>query len=169
MACHRTAPQSPSRRSGMTQKEDTTVLSLMEINQRMVEQADAEILAVIDSLQTNDDVQFAQMDCGAWRMRRDAQTHGEAQYGETPKTTEHWRVAMRVYTLGGKLLQDIEGVYAIKHNDLPIAVEEAVEDMVEGEAAIVYAPWYTAYGMKGTNSVKPYTNVRFDVTLKGKE
>lgn len=165
MACHRTAPQSPSRRSGMTQKEDTTVLSLMEINQRMVEQADVEILAIIDSLQANNDAQFAQMECGAWRMRTDAQ----ARYGDSPKPTEHWRVAMRVYTLNGKLLQDIEGVYAIKHNDLPIAVEEAVEDMVEGGATIVYAPWYTAYGMKGTNSVKPYTNVRFDVTLKGKE
>ena len=67
------------------------------------------------------------------------------------------------------MLQDIEGVYAIMHLDMPIAVEEAVVDMYEGEKAVVYAPWYVAYGMQGTNVVKPYTNVRFDVTLKGKE
>lgn len=141
----------------------------MEVNQRMVEQADAELLTIVDSLQETEDAQFAQLACGAWKMRRDEATREIAQHAETPQPREHWLVAIRVYTLEGNLLQDIEGVYAIKHYDMPIAVEEAVEDMFEGETAIVYAPWYTAYGMKGTKIVKPYTNVRFEVTLKGKE
>lgn len=167
--CHRTAPQGPSKRSGMKHKADTTVLTLMEINQRMAAQADAELLALVDSLQKADGSEFSQLPTGGWRKRRDAQARGAAQYANTPGPGERWCVRMRVYTLQGAFLQDIEGSYIIKHLDMPIAVEEAVDDMCEGETAVIYSPWYTAYGMKGNKTIRPYTNVRFDVTLKGKD
>ena len=52
---------------------------------------------------------------------------------------------------------------------MPLAIEEAVDDMVEGETTTLYAPWYSAFGQQGTSNIKPYTNVRLDVTLKEKE
>jgi len=167
--CHRTAPQGPSKRSGMKQKADTTLLSLMEINQRLAEQADIELMALVDSLQKADGSEFAQLSTGGWKKRRDPQAREAAQYADFPKPPEHWLVRIRAYSLQGDLLKDVEGVYTIKHFDMPIAVEEAVDEMCEGETATIYAPWYTAYGVKGDKTVKPYTNVRFEVTLKEKQ
>lgn len=153
----------------MKQKADTTVLSLMEINQRMAAQADAELMALVDSLQKADGSEFAQLSTGGWKKRRDAQTREAAQYADSPKPVEHWLVRIRTYSLQGVLLKDVEGVYTIKHFDMPIAVEEAIDEMCEGETATIYAPWYTAYGMQGDKTVKPYANVRFEVTLKEKQ
>ncbi len=135
----------------------------------MVNQADRELIAIVDSIRQADGVEFAQMSCGSWRQRRNEQTRTAAQFGRSPKPNEKWLVRLQVFDLRGTLLQDIEGYYTIKHFDLPIAVEEAVDDAYEGETIVLYAPWYTAYGMKGSDTVKPYTNVRFVVTLKGNE
>ena len=153
----------------MKQKADTTVLSLMEINQRMAEQADKELMALVDSLQKADGSEFAQLSTGGWKKRRDAQARETAQYADSPRPPEHWLVRIRAYSLQGVLLKDVEGVYTIKHFDMPIAVEEAIDEMCEGETATIYAPWYTAYGMEGDKTVKPYANVRFEVTLKEKQ
>ena len=168
-ACHRTAPQSPSRRSSDGTKVDTTVLSMMEINQRMAIHADRELLRVVDSVRAADHVDFAQMSCGGWKMRRDSITREKSLYEDYPRPNENWRVHILTYDLQGHMLMDTEKVYAIKHFDMPIAVEEAVEDMFEGEKTVVYAPWYTAYGFQGAHHVAPYTNIRFVVTLKEKE
>ncbi len=170
ISCHRTQPQSPTRRSGQTAvKVDTTVLTLLEINQRMAAQADNELLALVDSLQKKDSISFAQLRCGAWRKQRDEQTKQLATYAQSPKPNENWLVTWKVYSLQGEFLQDAEGVYTIKHFDMPLAIEEAVDDMVEGETTTLYAPWYSAFGQQGTSNIKPYTNVRLDVTLKEKE
>lgn len=169
IACHRTAPQSPSRRSGKGEKADSTVLALMEGNRRLVDQADKDILAVVDSVQKADKVQFAQMSGGGWKMRRDSTNREIAMYSQPPKPNENWRVRIQTFSLNGKLIRDMEGVYTIKHYDMPLAVEEAVDDMFEGETAIVYSPWYTAYGTRGTDFIAGYENVRFVITLVSKE
>ena len=109
----------------------------------MAAQADNELLALVDSLQKKDSISFA--------------------------PNENWLVTWKVYSLQGEFLQDAEGVYTIKHFDMPLAIEEAVDDMAEGETTTLYAPWYSAFGQQGTSNIKPYTNVRLDVTLKAKE
>lgn len=141
----------------------------MEMNQRMAERADADIFAMVDSLRKADGSEFVQLPCGAWKKRRDEAERLAALYADTPQMNEKWRVHFRTYTLDGDMLQDVEGDYTIKHYEMPLVLEEAVEDMYEGETAVVYAPWYTAFGVHGTDIVKPYTNVRFEVTLKSKE
>lgn len=168
-ACHRTAPQSPSRRSSDGTKADTTVLSLMELNQRMAAHADRELFRIVDSVRQADHVDFAQMSCGGWKMRRDSVTREKSLYADSPRPNENWRVHIQSFDLQGHMLMDTEKVYTIKHFDMPIAVEEAVEDMFAGEKTVVYAPWYTAYGLHGEHNAPPYTNIRFVVTLKEKE
>ena len=142
---------------------------MMEVNQRLVTQADKDILRLVDSTQNADGVQFAQMSCGGWKMRRDEASREKALYAPTPKPNEHWRVHVQTYGFDGKLYRDAEGIYAVKHYELPIAAEEAIEDMYEGETSVVYAPWYTAYGPHGNEFIGGHKNVRFVITLKGKE
>ena len=167
-ACHKTAPQQPSQRSGQEQPIDTTMVSLMEFNRGMAEKADAMVLAYVDSIQRVTTDTFALMSCGGWKRRRHATERQVALYAESPTFRERWEVRLKTYMLNGRLISDMQGVYDIKHYDLPIAIEEALEDMYSGETSDVVAPWYTAYGFRGKGPVAPYENVVFKVTLMDK-
>lgn len=165
MACHRTAPQQPTRRSSETPPSDTTLMALMEVNHRMACEADKILISLADSLTKATGIEFAQMSCGGWKSRRDSLARKRGLYADSPKYDESWSVRLRTFHLDGTLVSDTEGVYKFHHFDLPIAVEEALEDMYTGEKAYVLAPWYTAYGIHGNQLIAGYENVRFEVTL----
>ena len=135
----------------------------------MADHADKEVLAIVDSVRNTDNVDFAEMSCGGWKMRRDSITKQQGLYADNPKMDEHWTVHILTFDLHGHQLLDTEKVYKIKRYEIPVAVEEAIEDMFEGETTVVYTPWYNAYGAHGNQYVPPYTNIRFVITLKAKE
>ena len=165
LGCHRTAPQSPSHRSSEAPKADGEVMALMELNRRMVGVADKTLTELADSLHRADGIEFAQMMCGGWKSKRSPEAREKWLYADNPKAGELWTVRLRTQRLDGSLVTDTEGTYKVHKYELPIAVEEAIEDMYSGEQCIVLAPWYCAYGIRGNEYVAGYENVIFEVIL----
>lgn len=141
------------------------MVSLMEFNRDMATKADDAVLAYVDSLQRATGETYALMSCGGWKRRRNVEERQAALYADSPTYRERWEVRLKTFNLNGQLISDVQGTYLIKHYDLPIAIEEALEDMCAGETSDVVAPWYTAYGFRGKGPVGPYENVAFKVTL----
>ena len=73
---------------------------------------------------------------------------------------------MIVYSLDGRLLEDSEGIYMIGKLELPRAVDANIPDWHPGSKIRMYAPWYSAYGMKGTAHIPPYENVLIEIKLR---
>jgi len=144
-------------------------MALMEVNRRMVARADQVLTRYADSLYRADGVEFAQMNCGGWKSRRSAEAQEIGRYAPNPQIREKWTVRLVTRRLDGSLITDTEGTYSVRKYELPIAVEEAIEDMYSGEKAIVLAPWYCAYGLRGNEYVAGYENVIFEVTLGEKK
>ena len=67
--------------------------------------------------------------------------------------------------LNGQILADIEDVFAVDSGDLPTAINRSLRQMRRGEQMRIVAPWYTAYGIEGTNIIKPYTNLVITLTI----
>ena len=163
--CHRTSPQSPSQRSSGTPQSDSTLIALMEVNRRMASEADKLLLHMADSLTRTTGVVYAQMSCGGWKSKRTPEERDKAMYAKTPGRQEKWRVRIRTFHLDGRLATDTESEYAVRRYELPIVVEEAIEDMHSGEHTTVLSPWYCAYGVHGNDFIAPYENVIIEVIL----
>ena len=161
MSCAKTAPQRPSQRSGQTPPVDTTLLAMMEVNGRLVEEADR-IVALWVQEQVH---HFNLMECGAWRIERDSLTSARAQHETNPQSKETWFIRWQVYHLDGSLAEDHEGTYTIGRAELPAAVDETVQQMIHSEKTTIIAPWYCVYGIKGSKHIQPYENVRIDIQL----
>lgn len=71
-----------------------------------------------------------------------------------------------IYTLGGELLQDIDGMYTIGNGEIPLGIEYALRELYRGESGIIVAPWHAAFGVDGTGNIAPYTNVRIDISIE---
>ena len=169
VACGRTGPQRPTQRTSEPPRMDSTVTSLLELNRRMACEADKILLNMADSLQRTNGTAYAQLACGGWLNKRAAKDSEKYLYEDTPQFNEKWLIRIKTYRLNGTLVSDTEATYTVKKYDLPIAVEEAIEEMCAGETRIVLAPWYVAYGIHGKGAVAGYENVIFEVTLKNKK
>ena len=132
-------------------------------------EADKTLLEMTDSLQRTTGTAFAQLFCGSWISKPSPEERDKYLFEDTPEFNEKWSVRLRTRRLNGKLISDTEGTYTIRKYELPIAVEEALDEMHAGETRIVLAPWYTAYGIHGNELVAGYENVIFEVTLKQKQ
>ncbi|MGM9826498.1 MAG: hypothetical protein ACI3Z8_08710 [Paludibacteraceae bacterium] len=161
--CNHRGPQRPSQRSGSVTKEDSTALALVEMNQRMAIAADEEVLRYVQ--QKEDAARFAQMPISnAWVSIRQ---RGEAN-GKTPAKDETWHLMIKTYSLSGKLLIDTEQDYRIGRNELPLCIEMQIGEWTQGTEAVVVAPWYTAFGMMGTEDIPGYENVEMVVRIDDK-
>lgn len=165
MGCHRTAPQSPSLRSNESPQADSATIALMEMNRRMVDEADRVLMHMADSITKATGREFAQMGCGGWKSRRTDAERNKGLFLPTPNSRERWRVRLRTFRLDGRLATDTESEYTIKQYNLPISVEEALEGMYTGEKVTVLSPWYCSYGIRGNEYIAPYESVIFEITL----
>ena len=132
-------------------------------------EADRILLEMADSLQRTTGIAYAQLYCGGWASKRSAEDRNKYLYDDTPQFNEKWNIHIRTYRLDRTFVSDTEATYTIKKYDLPIAVEEAIEDRCAGETITVLAPWYVAYGIHGNDNIAGYENVIFEVTLKEKK
>lgn len=158
-SCHRVGAQRPSIRNGHRADEgkQTEALALLTLNQRLSAEADKEILAYVEAQEER----YAQMQVGAWvhyLIRTDDET--------MPQDDEKWTMHMTIRDLDGKLLLDSEPTIRIGHEDLPVAVDAILREMHHGESVRIICPWYTAYGVQGTEQVGAYKNVIIDLQLK---
>ena len=156
--CAGQAPQRPSQRMGEAPQPDSTTLAVMNLNQQLAISADKLLAQYVQSL----DEQYALYDAGTWIHVID---RGEED-GLMPKYGEEWTIAMRTYNLEGKLLVDSEKFYVIGKQELPLAIEVNIREFHRGAQVRMIAPWYAAYGLKGTEEVPPYENVIIEIELK---
>jgi hypothetical protein len=157
-ACNSQAPQRPSQRTSRAPEPDSAALALLTLNQQLAQSADEQLLQLVQSL----DEPYALYEGGVWMriINRGDETV------PAPKTGEEHIVRMRVYTLNGQLLEDSEGSYCIQKHELPPAVDMHICELHAGGKARMYAPWYSAFGLKGTDHIPPYENVIIETELR---
>lgn len=157
-ACAPQAPQQPSRRTREAPKVDSAQLALMELNQQLTLTAN-EQLAELAMAQED---AYALYEAGVWMHITDA---GDPD-SPFPQPGEERMVVMRTYDLGSTLRMDTEGTYRIGKHELPLAVDVHIKEWHQGCRVRMYVPWYTAYGMQGTDKIPPYENVIIELELK---
>ena len=151
--CHRTAPQSPTYRSGRKEvKADSSLLQAIETNQHLAEEADRALSMYADS-------GFAQQELGYW-------SRGMVQVDSALATNTAVTLRRRVYTLDSILVEDVTEIVTVGQANQMQAVNDALEQMTHGQEVTLIVPWYLAYGSTGTTTVAPYTNVRIELTVE---
>lgn len=158
--CVGRGPQRPSQRSGTKPETDSAALALMEMNQRLAIAADEEVLQYVQGRE--DGERFAQMPfSNAWVRVAEK---GDEQ-SDSPKKDEVWRLHIKIYSLKGQLLLDTEQEYHIGRSELPMCIEVNISEWHRGAEVVIAAPWYTAYGMMGTEEVPAYENVLLEISI----
>ena len=156
-ACGHQSPQIPSQRKGQAPQVDSTQLVLMQFNQQMAQAADEQLAAYVQKL----DEPYALYEGNVW-----ATVLEQGDIYDSPKDGEEWTVHMRIYSLDGQLLTDSEGTYHVGKQELPAAVDKNTTEWHRGCRIRMFAPWYSAYGLQGTEHIPPYENVMIEIELK---
>lgn len=156
-ACTRQGPQIPSRWLGSEPEVDTAQLAIMEFNQRMASEADAELLRYVQQQPES----YALYRPSAWVHIYSA--GDEAQQPLQPG--KDYTLHIRTYTLDQRLLTDVSQTCKLTVGELPYAVVEVLRELYPGAKARLIVPWYNAYGMHGNQQVPPYENVIIDISV----
>lgn len=157
-ACGGQAPQRPSQRTGRAPEPDSASLALLTLNQQLAQSADEQLMQLVQTL----DEGYALYEGGVWMHIID---RGD-ESSPAPQPGEERTVHMRVYTLGGQLLEDSEGTYRIMKHELPPAVDMHISELHTKGTARMYVPWYSAFGLQGTDHIPPYENVIIETELR---
>ena len=158
LSCGHQAPQRPSRRMGQAPEADSAQLALLELNQQLALAADKQLMQIAQAQEES----YALYEGNTWIRFID---RGETET-PSPQPNEEWTVHMRVYSLNNDLLMDTERAYLFGHHDLPAAVENNASEWHHGTQARMYVPWYSAFGLQGTQTVAPYQNVIMEIELR---
>jgi len=154
-ACGRQSPQRPSQRKGESVQTDTAQLALMSLNQQLAESADEQLYRWVQT-QTES---YALYEHGTWGTILRA--------GEKPiQPGEECTVHMRVCNLDGKPYCDVEQTAHVDKYELPTAIDANITEWTHGASLKIAAPWYAAYGIKGTAQVPPYENVIIELDIR---
>ena len=156
--CNAQAPQRPSQRLGQAPQADSAQLALLALNQQLTETADE----TLHRLAQAQEEPYALYENGTWAFLRDT---GDATLG-FPHEGEECTVHMRIFSLDGRLYSDIEQTAHAGKYELPAAVDANLGEWNHGTKAKLLAPWYAAFGIKGTDEIPPYENVIIELELK---
>lgn len=155
--CSNTAPQRPSQRKGEAPKADSTALALMELNQQMAQAADEQLHCFAQE----QNEPYALYERGVWAYVMDK---GDTEH--PVRTGEECRLQMTVYSLSGKQYTDSDITVRIGKYELPAAVDENITEWHHGAHVRMFAPWYAAYGIQGTDYIPPYENVIIELNIR---
>ena len=156
VSCGHQAPQRPSQRKGAAPQVDSTALALLEMNQRLTEQADQQILLMAQAQEPP----YALYEHGTWaRVLHVGDTQRPVVRGE------QCSLHLRVYSLSGTLYVDSQMTVPIGKYELPAAVDENITEWHRGARVQLLAPWYAAYGIHGSEHVPPYENVIIELEI----
>ncbi len=159
-ACGGRGPQGPQRPANRDDRSrrDSDLVAMIQVNQRMAEEADREVIRYVQADTLH---RYAQCNQGAWVARLT-----EMLENEQPKMGEPVQLHMLVYTLDGRdLLWDVEGEFTIGRGELPLGIEYALRELRRGEQGRILAPWHAAFGVDGADNIPPYSNVRIEITI----
>lgn len=157
-ACSPQAPQRPSRRMGQAPQADSAQLALLALNQQLAATADETLHRMAQAQEEP----YALYENGTWVHLIDT---GDDTRG-VPAGGEECTVHMRIFSLEGQLYCDVEQTAHAGKYELPGAVDANIREWNHGTKARLLAPWYAAYGIKGTDVIPPYENVIIELELK---
>ncbi len=150
MACGKTQPQRPTFKN-RPQAADSTVVALVEVNQRMAADADSRLARYA----TED---YALQEEGYWVSG----LHDiETGFSDSTQVC----VRMQVYDTEGNLYEDRHETFCVgKTGDMRV-LDPVLRQLHSGDSVSILAPWYMAYGSLGSQVVPPYTNVRIELRV----
>lgn len=150
MACGNTQPQRPTFKN-RPQAADSTVVALVEVNQRMAADADSRLARYA----TED---YALQEDGYWVSG----LHDiETGFSDSTQVC----VRMQVYDTEGNLYEDRHETFCVgKTGDMRV-LDPVLRQLHRGDSVSILAPWYMAYGSLGSQVVPPYTNVRIELRV----
>ena len=150
MACGKTQPQRPTFKN-RPQAADSTVVALVEVNQRMAADADSRLARYA----TED---YALQEEGYWVSG----LHDiETGFSDSTQVC----VRMQVYDTEGNLYEDRHETFCVgKTSDMRV-LDPVLRQLHSGDSVSILAPWYMAYGSLGSQVVPPYTNVRIELRV----
>lgn len=151
-------PQIPSQRKSRPPEPDSTQLAVMELNMQLAQAADEQLAALVQKQEES----YALYNGGAWATIID---RGDIDR-PMPRMGEECAVHLKVFALDGRMLEDSEGTYCIGKMELPAAVDTNIREWHHGCRVKMYAPWYSAYGIRGTRNIPPYENVLIEIELR---
>ncbi len=152
----RPTPQ-PVKHLNQKQEVDSVTMAQLQLNTHLAEMADKECQKVIqeDSINT-----YAMDDFGFWYTKTLISHESELQ--EAQEITLH----ILINSFDSTLISDSKITTHLGANNLPIAITRSLKMMRIGEQMRIIAPWYTAYGVEGTNIIKPYSNLLITLTVE---
>ena len=153
VACHQT-PQQVNRRN-LQQPIDSALIAQMQFNTRMAEQADKTCLAIVEA----DTLQYVMDDFGFWYTKTISLPSDTLQKGQ--EVNAH----IQITEINSNLIIDTKMPIVVGSGDLPTAINRALKIMCMGEQMRIITPWYAAYGIEGTNTIKPYSNLIILLTI----
>ena len=157
IGCGKQAPQIPTQRKSAPPQVDSTVIAMLELNQHLAAAADEQMRLLARAQEEP----YALYEANAWMtiIRKGDETQ------PAPAYNEEWMLHMKIYSVDGALLLDSQGSFRIGKQELPEAVDKNIGELHPGGKARIYAPWYSAYGVTGTNQIPPYENVIIEIDV----
>ena len=156
VGCGSRGPQRPSQRKSEPPQADSASLALLELNQQLTVRADEQVAKAAKAQKAP----FALYERGTWAYRQ------QAGQGETIREGERCSLGMKVYSLSGQLYIDTELSALAGKYELPAAIDANITEWKHGDRITLLAPWYAAFGIKGTEHVPPYENVRIELEIR---
>ena len=158
IGCGGRGPQRPSQRMGSAPQPDSAQLALLELNQQLALTADKQLM------------QTAQASGEAYALYEGNTWICFLQRGDVdspaPQANEEWQIHLSVYSLDKRLLTDSEHSYTFGRHELPAAVESNQSEWRHGTQARMLVPWYSGYGIRGTDAIAPYENIIIEIELR---
>ena len=136
-------------------EQDTVAINLMLTNQILVEQTNDSLALYVAHCGKD----FALHDNGFW-YRYLKKNERDSLHDE-----EIVAVDYQVFLLDSTLCADVAKQVRVGKKEVPDALDDALRMSRHGEQLEIIAPWYNAYGQKGTNRIPAYTNVRFVLSI----
>jgi len=153
LSCKRQKPQLPANKGSLT---DTSIVSLLTINQNLAKKEDVYIKRI--ALQKGKT--FKRNELGFWY---EIDHKGN---GTEIKDSTVCKISYTLSTLNGKELQNDIKQVAIGKKQVATGLEEGLKLMKKGDSATFIIPWYLAYGMKGSEpSIPPYTSLIYKIKV----
>lgn len=156
--CGHKAPQIPSQRKSRPPEADSTQIALMQLNMELAKAADKELATLVQTQEES----YALYTGNAWATIIERGNIDQPM----PRMGEECVVHMRISNLAGQVLEDSEGTYCVGKQGLPTAIDANIREWHHGARIKMYAPWYSAYGIKGTETIPPYENVIIEIEIR---
>lgn len=148
----------PQRAKHLTEKQpiDSLLMLQLQFNTHMADAADRECIAFVQS----DSLNYTMDAYGFWYCKT-------AKYQmETVETGQKITLHIQINELNGPLLSDVKYEHIVGSGELPLALSRSIKMMATREQMRIVAPWYTAYGIEGTDIIKPYTNLLINIRIE---